>query len=1054
MSTAYPPIPYDGSDLPRSPSGGGAPIMQTEIDGARPAMRSISPGRDHQSMRLRRKNTAGSDSLSYDMRRLPSAGINGRPAFDAASMISSSEMIQEEPRLMLEFSFKEELFHAMVSYRASTEGSRNGNHLALELCQELHVRSMTSHPLPNGAQGKWPSFATPPDLAISVNDDMGSFEGGGRGSTRGGRGSVRGGSAGPQPVKVFLDEKCLLTGENWLEGSDGMGGIVGGVLRAVVFVPILSWPEDGQGSVGALLRAHESGKVDNVLLELILALEFFQCPMFATRAILPILVGRKLESGLFDHFPMDRVKELPGVPAEATNREAFRILYGFGISIERLEEMQRRSVRKTVELILTQQGIQLADEGSLHKGLTAASCKILDAVMREYRGSKEPATFEFSKPQGREVLDWLRSRSLWMYASLFAEHSIDSLFLAARLTRAEIDEVVEEFHNSSVLHKTGSRISHRLRLEVAVEDLRGQDVAKPLQQQLDEFTDKEVSNLTAMIASSGMEVALSKPLARYMMLFLGAIALAGAYVGAESLVQSGLPNIAGRDPELEYMSNYSSVIHVIVLVLAGVFAIVLHLQARFQSPMAAKRTLRRCLHFATILCTIAVVTDVVQTVEYHRLYGFVDIWFVFFSLGFWLSMVVLMGVYYLAQRFFILIFLGLLGSWVVLVGLLMMYLDRFNYTYASNAILCLMAGGALCSFALFLLVLYVLGERKAKLKAERLMKKYELAYNSINDSSEKQVIERMASTTRQVEAVLHAEFNRYSRWKTWYHRMANKGGERLRYMPSGKIAQRCEDLDQLYSHATAINDTFHDMIAEWISYSNAPGELVRGPIKQPRRAIQKCFRSYRRDPRALTDLVRCTVLFPNVSELWTFVEPFLEQVAVGLQAASAPDSTQPLNPTADATQRNAAAPNVQVHGALSHVNMRVPDPASLTGALHRGESTGFGARSRLSRGATGRTLIGTDITKMMRVTGLKNRLDPLYDPRSSAGFRGLSMNLEVGWTVDGEGATVMLEVDEWTRTRAEVHICELQLLLKNQYDAGAQTDSHATYVKWRNMLGR
>eukprot|EP00961_Rhodomonas_salina_P267188 3610643-Rhodomonas_salina.2 len=36
------------------------------------------------------------------------------------------------------------------------------------------------------------------------------------------------------------------------------------------------------------------------------------------------------------------------VPAEATNREAFRILYGFGISIERLEEMQRRA---EVELV-------------------------------------------------------------------------------------------------------------------------------------------------------------------------------------------------------------------------------------------------------------------------------------------------------------------------------------------------------------------------------------------------------------------------------------------------------------------------------------------------------------------------------------------------------------------------------------------------------------------------------------------------------------------------------------------------------------------------------
>eukprot|EP00961_Rhodomonas_salina_P134857 1814042-Rhodomonas_salina.1 len=143
------------------------------------------------------------------------------------------------------------------------------------------------------------------------------------------------------------------------------------------------------------------------------------------------------------------------------------------------------------------------------------------------------------------------------------------------------------------------------------------------------------------------------------------------------------------------------------------------------------------------------------------------------------------------------------------------------------------------------------------------------------------------------------------------------------------------------------------------------------------------------------------------------------------------------------------------------------------------------------------------------------------------------MNLEVGWTVDGEGATVMLEdsrgggaeprcavamhtqtlrrSDAQTQThtgltcsfslrgtRRDARVLtqegvvgaggrvdadasrgagaslehededelELELeqeqwrvltrglLLKNQYDAGAQTDSHATYVKWRNMLGR
>ncbi len=48
-----------------------------------------------------------------------------------------------------------------------------------------------------------------------------------------------------------------------------------------------------------MLHAHENPKVDNLLLELILALEFLQSEsnMFATRAILPILVGRKLDSG-------------------------------------------------------------------------------------------------------------------------------------------------------------------------------------------------------------------------------------------------------------------------------------------------------------------------------------------------------------------------------------------------------------------------------------------------------------------------------------------------------------------------------------------------------------------------------------------------------------------------------------------------------------------------------------------------------------------------------------------------------------------------------------
>ena len=71
----------------------------------------------------------------------------------------------------------------------------------------------------------------------------------------------------PEEAKVFLDLDCLHDGQNWL------AGFVQGLVASMAFVPILSWTEDDQGSLGELSKIGVDGfdRVDNVLLEMVLA---------------------------------------------------------------------------------------------------------------------------------------------------------------------------------------------------------------------------------------------------------------------------------------------------------------------------------------------------------------------------------------------------------------------------------------------------------------------------------------------------------------------------------------------------------------------------------------------------------------------------------------------------------------------------------------------------------------------------------------------------------------------------------------------------------------
>jgi hypothetical protein len=52
---------------------------------------------------------------------------------------------------------------------------------------------------------------------------------------------------------VFLDKDCLQDGQSWL------GGLVAGLVTSMIFVPIMSWAEGDQGSLGELSKIGVDG---------------------------------------------------------------------------------------------------------------------------------------------------------------------------------------------------------------------------------------------------------------------------------------------------------------------------------------------------------------------------------------------------------------------------------------------------------------------------------------------------------------------------------------------------------------------------------------------------------------------------------------------------------------------------------------------------------------------------------------------------------------------------------------------------------------------------
>ena len=102
-------------------------------------------------------------------------------------------------------------------------------------------------------------------------------------------------------------------------------------------------------------------------------------------------------------------------------------------------------------------------------------------------------------------------------------------------------------------------------------------------------------------------------------------------------------------------------------------------------------------------------------------------------------------------------------------------------------------------------------------------------------------------------------------------------------------------------------------------------------------------------------------------------------------------------------------------------------------------------------GATWKKGEGSTSSKIFRLVGIKNRFKIDYDDRGSAGYRNLSINVEVGWEME-DGAVVFKPVSGWGNTMRR-HICELQVHLAG-LNGDASPEKHMNYVQWRNTLTR
>ena len=279
-----------------------------------------------------------------------------------------------------------------------------------------------------------------------------------------------------------------------------------------------------------------------------------------------------------------------------------------------------------------------------------------------------------------------------------------------------------------------------------------------------------------------------------------------------------------------------------------------------------------------------------------------------------------------------------------------------------------------------------------------------------DDVIRREQVHRLSARTETVLQHLRSEFisaraaaPNLARW------LPSRTDEYGRFSAQGKCRQQTSDLDALYRQASLLDGGALHLLLQQILEPLPPAAkahpiLIKGPLKNPERAMEKCVRSYGRDARQLTDLVRFSVIAMSFEQLINVFCTFCDVSAIG------PDSKPP----------SLCPPS----GAAQHGRAKTTTHTSATGAV------------------------------WFRMTGVKNRFDPASEHFDfGTGFKGLALNLEVGWCVRGDEIEI-LPVAMWDLASAQQHIFEVQIHLEGWYRSSKSPEMRAAYRRFRDLLSQ
>ena len=766
----------------------------------------------------------------------------------------------------------------------------------------------------------------------------------------------------------------------------------------------------------------DSDREDNVLLEFILALALKSYSQGSVQAIYPLLVGERRQDGSYADFPFAQLALLPTRPS-VTNVRAAKIMNMLGLPPAVIEEMRDLSVRDIVYALLRSQGCKLSQLDVSSTWQDQCSAKILELLLREVKNLLEaPSSISRTRPGAEEMLQWLRESGLQPLSPVFIHAGLSNLQGLATISGQRLRELCVDFraHGSSGTVKLDEDTYTRfevMRDKLVKTDLR----ARSINVRLNRFVDNKVSWAAAFSSTSAAEIAASswRPQFMVLLLLLLHMALFAANITPSKTWQ-------GKERQtVRWASAYAYPLIYLALIigLTGYFLIGL----AFARPLRAKSLLQKAVMFAAALSALSPVMEALQLVagshdaswtfgqylwnSHYSLFVFQDLsWAVlYFALG-------------LAMRrrqewFSIILYCGLL--WVTV--------ERF-IRYAAFRDLSM---ENLLFFVFFLawgtvgLVIVYMRTRAAIIEAERAVSSHAATFRLIweaerdMDRSDR-ALDTLAEETAEIEACLQQEADlALSRASSLSHGLWLRSALRLpqlglagsngKFSVEGKVRQPSADIDTLFTRAAIINDTFQDCMEQLVSEINVrrgtladsdEGEaeivLLRGPVKAPERALQKCVRKYRRDVGCLTDLVRCTLIAKTPLQLLELFSA-IRSMSV-LQSGPSQEEGQR---TAQEGVGGQGSSNSQ--GSLPELSVRAVRVAPEA------------AENELLRAESGLALDTEEDTKMFRMTTCKNRFcDGSKSLNQVTAFRNMMLNLEVGWVFQ-EGMCVMVPVARCAR---------------------------------------